>query len=146
VTGDDSLRTIGLGSCVGIALYDAKVKVAGLAHIMLPDSRGQGGLYPVKYADSGTTFLLQRMTDMGADVRRVVAKLAGGAQMFTLAGRQDSLRIGRRNVEAVEAALEVLSIPIVSSSVGGNSGRTIELFADDGRLSIRSVDLSVVYI
>ncbi|MCY0875290.1 MAG: chemotaxis protein CheD [Firmicutes bacterium] len=146
VTGSDSLRTVGLGSCVGVALYDARAAVAGLAHIMLPDSRGDAGATPAKYADSGIALLLQLMQAQGAKRNQIVAKLAGGAQMFTVAGRKDYARIGPRNVEAVEAVLVSARIPVVSRAVGGHKGRTIELYAQDGSLTVRCADVQAITI
>jgi len=144
--GNNSLRTLGLGSCVGVALYDASAKVAGLVHIMLPQSSSRGECQPAKYADTGIPYLLRLMSELGAEERRIVAKLAGGAQMFANTGNLDSMRIGPRNVEAVEAALALRRIPILATAVGGSQGRTVELFGEDGRLSIRSVLQSESFI
>jgi len=139
----DSLRTTGLGSCVGIALYDPQTKVAGLAHIMLPTSASPNEPNPAKYANTALPLLLQRMEEKGANRKRVVAKLAGGAQMFTFAGQSDLMRIGPRNVDAVKVALQQFSIPIKAEDTGGNCGRTIELYCQDGSLMIRTAKQGV---
>jgi len=139
----DSLRTTGLGSCVGIALYDPHTKVAGLAHIMLPTSTNPNEPNPAKYANTAVPLLLKRMEERGAIRRRIVAKLAGGAQMFTFAGQSDLMRIGPRNVDAVKQALATFAVPIRAEDTGGNCGRTIELYTLDGSLMIRTAKQGV---
>nr|WP_080841001.1 chemotaxis protein CheD [Cohnella massiliensis] len=144
-TSGGLLRTTGLGSCVGLTLHDAEIRVAGMAHIMLPSSdiAREGTLNIAKYADTAVPELLARLLKLGADRRRLVAKLAGGAQMFAFAGASDSMRIGPRNVESVKHALSLLSIPVVAEDTGGNYGRTIELDSISGILNIRSVQFGI---
>jgi chemotaxis protein CheD len=134
----DALRTTGLGSCVGVALYDPIRKVAGLAHVMLPESKGMADENQAKYANTAVPLLIEKMVTAGARTDRLIAKLAGGAQMFAFAGGNDLMRIGPRNVEAVKLSLQTYRIPIVVEDTGGNSGRTIELSAQDGSLQIRT--------
>ena len=138
IAGDgDSLRTLGLGSCVGVAIYDPIRKIGGLGHIMLPLSCGKTEL-PAKYADTGIPYLLNLMKDAGSSTRNMVAKLAGGAQMFAATTGSDIVRVGPRNVEAVRQWLELAGLPIIAADVGGNMGRTVELFTDTGDFSIRT--------
>src|SRR5690606_9787881 len=115
------LKTTGLGSCVGITLYDPKSKVAGMAHIMLPSSEiaKEGMLNRAKYADTAIPELISRMLAIGASASRLEAKVAGGAQMFVFAGSQDSMRIGPRNVESCVLILKHLGIPIRGEDTGG---------------------------
>ena len=143
--GGATLKTTGLGSCVGLTLFDPKQLVAGMAHIMLPSSdiAREGQLNIAKYADTAIPELLKQLLRLGADRRRLVAKLAGGAQMFAFSGTGDSLRIGPRNVESTKLALESLDIPVVAEDTGGNYGRTIEFDSRSGVLSIRSVQYGV---
>ncbi|KEO82955.1 chemotaxis protein CheD [Tumebacillus flagellatus] len=141
--GEDSLRTTGLGSCVGIALYDPQTKITGLAHIMLPTSANPNETNRAKYANTAVPLLIELMEKKGANRRRMNAKLAGGAQMFTFAGQSDLMRIGPRNVEAVKEALRLSTIPVVAEDTGGNCGRTIELFSVDGSLVIRTAKQGV---
>jgi len=143
--GGATLKTTGLGSCVGLTLFDPKQLVAGMAHIMLPSSdiAREGQLNIAKYADTAIPELLKQLLRLGADRRRLVAKLAGGAQMFAFSGTGDSLRIGPRNVESTKLALESLDIPVVAEDTGGNYGRTIEFDSRSGVLFIRSVQYGV---
>jgi len=137
------LKTTGLGSCVGLTLYDPMKRIGGMAHIMLPDSAiaREGTLNKAKYADTAIPELLERMERLGASAHRLQAKLAGGAQMFAFSANQtEFMRIGPRNVEMCHAMLERLRIAVVGEDTGGNYGRTIELLGDSGMLIVRSVN------
>lgn len=134
------LVAIGLGSCVGVALYDPVRRVAGLAHIFLPASQNGRPApdSPARYADTGVPALVEAMLQAGASPRQLQAKIAGGAQLF-LRGDHSTLEVGRRNVEAVRAALASLGIPLVAEDVGGSRGRTMRLFADSGRVVVTTL-------
>ncbi|WP_419873128.1 chemotaxis protein CheD [Candidatus Pristimantibacillus sp. PTI5] len=135
------LKTTGLGSCVGLTLFDPIRKVAGMAHVMLPSSEiaRETKMNLAKYADTAIPELLDRMLAAGAHVVSMKAKMAGGAQMFAMSGQTDSLRIGPRNVESCTEMLRRFKIPIISQDTGGSFGRTIEFNSVSGMLSIRSV-------
>lgn len=134
------LTTLGLGSCVGIALYDPVRKVAGLAHIMLPSSQqARNNSNIAKFADTAISRLIEDMINIGAGKSHIVAKLAGGAQMFTFNDASEMLRIGARNVTASKEMLQMLRIPILAEDTGGNYGRTIEIHSEDGKLIIKTI-------
>ncbi|MDD3839685.1 MAG: chemotaxis protein CheD [Clostridia bacterium] len=136
----DILVTLGLGSCVGVALYDSVGKLAGLAHIMLPYSfKSKKSNNPYKFADTAIIELIKKMTKAGANINRITAKLAGGAQMFSISDTNNLLNIGERNISACKEVLNHLKIPIISEDVGGNYGRTIEFYSEDGRLFIKTI-------
>lgn len=141
----NTIRTSGLGSCVGVVLYDETKKVAGLLHVMLPDSSlGRTETINVaKFADTGITALINLLKIEGIPVFKLKAKIAGGAQMFQFTSDKDSMRIGPRNVEAVKAELRKHGIRIVAEDTGGNSGRTIEFNPDTSKLNIRTVNQGV---
>ncbi len=136
----DSLTTIGLGSCIGIALYDPVKKIAGMVHIMLPNSKQikESG-NRAKFADTGITDLVTTMTRVGVDKNNIVAKIAGGAHMFNFATANDQLKVGQRNAEAVRQILRSLGIRILAEDCGGTYGRTIVLNANDGSLLIKTI-------
>jgi chemotaxis protein CheD len=138
------LKTTGLGSCVGLTLFDPICKVAGMAHVMLPSSSiaRESQINLAKYADTAIPELLVRMKAAGARVERMVAKMAGGAQMFALGG-SDTLRIGPRNVESCTEMLGKYGIPLKSQDTGGSYGRTVEFDSDKGILVIRSVQFGI---
>ncbi len=135
----DILVTFALGSCVGICLYDPHIKLAGLSHILLPDSSGQKPLTtPFRFADSAIPLLLRKMEAMGANRRFVKAKIAGGAQMFAAVNKPTLSDVGQRNVIAVRQALVKLGIPIIADDTGKNFGRTLYFNAEDGMMRIQS--------
>ena len=137
----DSIISYGLGSCVGIALYDPQTKVGGLAHIMLPDStQARATDNTAKFADTALPVLLEQVIALGGSRNRLTAKIAGGSQMFSFAQATDVMRIGDRNAEAVKAVLKSLSIRLVAEDVGGNYGRTVELLLDSGIFVIKTVN------
>lgn len=138
----NTITTLGLGSCVGIVLYDPVKKIAGLAHIMLPDStKIMNNSNKYKFADTAIDALIIEMEKIGADKRSLIAKIAGGAQMFSFGNNVDMLRIGDRNVEATRDRLYKLGIPILAEDTGSNYGRTIEFNPKTGLLHIKSVGM-----
>lgn len=141
VKGNATIRTAGLGSCVGIVLYDEFKKIAGMVHIMLPDSSldRSARINHAKYADTGIYMLMELLKSEGGRPMSLKAKIAGGAQMFQY-GSTDTLRIGPRNIEAVKQVLRRLAIPIIAEDTGGSKGRTIEFDPTTSMLSVRTVN------
>lgn len=136
-----SLISYGLGSCVGIALYDPSTKAGGLAHIMLPDStQARSNENPAKFADTALPLMLEEIIKLGALKSRIVAKIAGGAQMFAFANASDIMRVGERNAEAVRSVLKNLEIRVIADDTGGNYGRTVELKLDTGIFRVKTID------
>ena len=136
----DSLISYGLGSCVGIALFDSINKIGGLAHIMLPDStQARNAENPAKFANTALPLMLDEMLKMGAVKSRITAKIAGGAQMFTFANATDVMRVGERNSEAVRTILKNMDIRIIADDTGGNYGRTVELKLDNGIYRVKTI-------
>jgi chemotaxis protein CheD len=131
----DVLVALGLGSCIGIALLDGASLVAGLAHVVLPESR-PGGATPGKFADTAVPELLRQVTGLGARASRLHAVLVGGAQMFS-AGASGALDIGHRNEQAMKAALAAAGIPITTTLTGGNAGRTMRVHIGTGLVTCK---------
>lgn len=148
VKAPDTIRTSGLGSCVGAVIYDLPKQMAGLAHVMLPDSAlaKESNKNVYKYADTALMHLVESLLENGARKYALKAKIAGGAQMFQFAANSDTMRIGPRNIKAVQNVLQSYQIPIISSDVGGNSGRTIEFNPMTGDLNIRTINKKEVVI
>lgn len=139
-TAPNALTTLGLGSCVGIVLYDSYSKIAGMVHVMLPDStKIRNNENVAKFADTGIDALIDRLIKLGANRNRLIAKIAGGAQMFAFNSNNDMLRIGERNIEASKSKLQTLGIRILAEDTGLDYGRTIEFYAETGELYIKSV-------
>ena len=140
----NSLITVGLGSCIGITLYDKIKKNGGLLHIMLPDSTQFSNVpNPFKFADLGVPILLKQILDMGSQKRDIVAKIAGGASMFNFSDKSMIMDIGNRNGIAVKKALEELKIPLLGEDTGGNKGRTVIFNTESGSVQIRTVGLGI---
>src|SRR5690625_4612645 len=141
VLAPNTIRTLGLGSCVGVVIYDLHHRVAGLSHVMLPNSEltNQSSLNKFKYVDTAIPILVEKLCLQGARKYALKAKIAGGAQMFQIESNSESMRIGPRNVEAVQEILQELKIPIIAMDVGGKRGRTIEFDPQTGMLEVRTV-------
>ena len=131
----------GLGSCVGLTLYDPVAHVGVMVHVVLPDSslsRGQESP-PGKFADTGVVAAIEEAVRAGAKRSRLVARIAGGARMLNVVGAGSKLDIGARNSEAVRAALALHKIHLAADDTGGTYGRTLQLFIDTGRLLVSTV-------
>jgi chemotaxis protein CheD len=128
------LVSIGLGSCIGLALVDAATGVGGLAHIMLPGPGDIARRAASTFADTGVPALLKEIKALGA--RRPVGVIVGGAQMFGSAGA-GKMQVGNRNEAAVRAALKCVNVPIVAAETGGGSGRTIRVYLAEARVTAR---------
>lgn len=138
---EGTLVTVGLGSCVGIALYDQENKVGGLAHILLPDSSlftsRLNSFNPAKFADTAIPFLTDEMEKAGAKKRLLKAKIAGGGQLFSF--QKAGCSVGEKNVKAVKYLLNKYKIPIKGEDVGGSKGRTMKFYVNSGKVIISTV-------
>ena len=137
----DGVTTLGLGSCVGIALRDPVSQIGGLAHIMLPDSTAiRDNSNIPKFADTGIEELVKQVVAQGASRSRLVAKIAGGAQMFAFKSSANNLvKVGERNVEATKKKLAELKIPILAEDTGESYGRTVIFYPETGDFVIRAI-------
>lgn len=132
------LFTIGLGSCVAVALYDPRARVCGLAHVMLPDGNAQEAP-PARFAPRAVSGLIDMMVAAGARRRGMYARIAGGAAMFKDVLPVEGARLGERNVAAVKSALVKSSVPLKGEDTGGSFGRSVFFDAQDGSFLIRAV-------
>lgn len=137
----DTIISYGLGSCIGISLYDPQAKVGGLLHIMLPDSKqARASDNPAKFADTGMPLLLRDVLALGAVRSRLVAKMAGGAQMFAFANATDVMRVGARNAEAVKSILNEMNIRLLAEDTGGTYGRTVSIDLENGSYKVKTIN------
>lgn len=135
----DGITTLGLGSCVGVAIRDPIAKVGGLAHVMLPDSAQiDNNTNRMKFADTGIEDLVSKIVAIGGNRTRLEAKIAGGAQMFAFQNKSDMIRVGDRNVEASKKKLKELGIPLKAEDTGLSYGRTVVFYPETGEFIIRS--------
>jgi chemotaxis protein CheD len=129
------LVSLGLGSCIGLALIDRRMSVAGLAHIVLPQSQGHTSDNPRKFADLAVPEMLEELDGLGARRIRLEAVLVGGASMFAVSAA--SLEVGQRNEAAVREILKKLRIPVVAAATGGSRGRTIRVDVGTSAVTVR---------
>lgn len=133
------LYTIGLGSCVAVALYDAREKVSGLAHVMLPERTTVAEAGPGRFAPTAVAALIDMMVKAGARKRGMFARIIGGAAMFADVVPAEGASLGDRNVAAVKSALAKAGVPLRAEDVGGSYGRSVFFDATDGTIVIRAV-------
>ena len=135
-----TLMTIGLGSCVGIAIYDPKTKIGGLSHIMLPDSGSFKDASKIeKFADLAIPQMVEEIRKE-TNNQKLIAKIAGGASMFQTSADDYKGSIGERNVAAVERSLKALNIPLLGTHTGGNMGRTMIVDLATFTVNVRMVN------
>lgn len=142
------LYSLGLGSCIGVAIYDPAAKIGGLIHILLPTYQGfeNGNHTRTKFADSGITDLVEALVKAGASKSRMKAKMAGGASMFVTNGTSSAHEVGKRNIQSSKDTLKRLGIELVAHDTGGNKGRTIYFDVETGQMTIKTADRAVKVI
>ena len=134
---DEQLITYSLGSCIGLTIYDKELKVGGLLHSMLPLSRKnkeKAQQKPFMFVDKGIEIMLQELFNMGARRKNLIAKLAGGAKLLD---KKDMFKIGRRNYVIARKMLWKNDILIDGEDVGGTVSRTMALYMDSGKTTVR---------
>jgi chemotaxis protein CheD len=135
--GPAVLKAAGLGSCLAVSLYDAELSLGGLAHTLLPGRREGGpGANPAKYVDGAIRRMIDDLVEQGAERQRLVAKIAGGANMFEAEFLSLVNSIGARSAHSARQTLAELGVPLVAEDVGGNRGRTVEFDLASGRLMV----------
>ena len=134
----DELITYSLGSCIGVAMHDPATKATGLLHYQLPNSKTHASgnsKNPLMFADTGVAYLVDKLTSMGANPKRLKVKVAGGAQIMNDA---KMFNIGKRNHSAIRQILWKKGIFIEAEEVGGNKARTMTVRVSDGAVVIKS--------
>ena len=134
----DVLITYSLGSCVGLAIYDPVARVGGLVHCMLPLSKidpERARKVPCMFTDTGVPLLIQEVLNLGGQKSRLVAKLAGAAKLLD---DSNTFRIGDRNIVVLRKVLWKNNILISAEETGGSMARTMLLYLDTGRTTIKS--------
>jgi len=133
------LKAYGLGSCVAVGLYDPQTRLGGMGHMLLPNRPPKGTLgSESKYVDAGIYHIIDELLRAGANRDTLVAKIAGGANMFETSYQTLINSVGARNAKSARQTLNVLGIPIVGEEVGGNRGRTAEFDLATGKMLVYS--------
>ncbi len=145
--GNAVIVTLGLGSCVAIMLHDPRAGAGAMAHILLPSrSLARDTTNPAKFPETAVPLLVERLNQLGAEPRRLVAKLAGGASMFAQLMTPGTVQMGERNIAAAHDALRRAGIPLAREAVGGGAGRSVRFYVADGRVEISSVGADAIVI
>lgn len=140
--GQTELRALGLGSCIGLCVFDPVMKLAAVAHIVLPEAKSSNATPdPGKYADTAVPYVIDEMAKKGSVKHRLRAAIVGGAQLFSFAGASESLNVGERNIVAVKRHLSDLRIRLLAEEVGGTTGRTVALDTATGVVTVRQSGL-----
>jgi chemotaxis protein CheD len=135
----DVLVAYGLGSCLGIGMYDTSRKIGGMLHAVLPECLNGNNPNPIKYVNSGIAELLNGMTKAGADVRHISIRMCGGASMLVSAALSKTFDIGPRNIQSAHQTFMAMNLKLASEDVGGVKGRTVRLQILTGRMSVRLI-------
>ena len=133
---DDVLVAFGLGSCLGIGMYDPILHLGAMLHAVLPINN-DSNVEHSKYVDSGIVMLLDLMIKSGAQKNRIITKMAGGANMLNVSSLSSTFDIGNRNIDAARLTFSKMGIRLKSEEVGGKIGRTVRLYVASGRYTIR---------
>ncbi len=139
--GNRPLSIHGLGSCVGVMLYEKELRIAALAHILLPESNDSErlALFPGKYVTSALDAIIEEILDRGGGKNNIIAKIAGGAHMFNFSSPQIRITIGDKNITAVREKLGQLGIELFGEDVGGSHGRSMIVDPSTGAVLINTV-------
>lgn len=147
--GDAVLVTLGLGSCVAVALYDAEARAGALVHLLLPSpSLARDRSNPARFPETAVPLLLAEMAKVGARPGRITARLVGGASMFGAASAAGTAPpgMGERNVAAARVALAAAEVPVTGEDVLQHHGRSVYFFLADGRIEVRTVARGTVVL
>ena len=146
-SGDMVLVTLGLGSCVAIALYDPVARAGGLAHLLLPSpALARDTSNPGRFPETVLPLLLARLASVGAERSRLTARLVGGASMFGAGAAPGTVAMGERNVVAARQVLAAAGVPVVGEDVLKSHGRSVYFFLGDGRVEVRTVARGTVVL
>jgi chemotaxis protein CheD len=137
---DAVLSCIGLGSCIAVCAYDRLAKVGGMAHVVLPQYNGLPGSNYAKFADTAVPLLLEEMNKKGGVKSRLIVKIAGGAQMTVAPGLRDTFKTGERNLAQIMLVLQGKKIALAAADTGGNLGRTVRLYVDTGKVTVKTAN------
>ena len=138
--GPAVIVTRGLGSCLGVVLYDSMKKIAALAHPMLPKiDEGRVKSNPYKFVDSAITAMLEELKKKGCQPCFLQAKIFGGAHMFSSIPINSVFNIGARNAEVAREIFLINNVKLIAEDIGGNSGRTIFVDTITGKVAVKTL-------
>jgi chemotaxis protein CheD len=136
---EDILVAYGVGSCVAICMYDESTHKGGMLHALLPTAPAGNNRKSTKFVDQGIPLLVESLMELGARRGQLTAYICGGARVLNAAGFANALDTGQRNVETAGLTLQAAGIPLAAQAIGGEVGRTVKLFIENGQVTVRSV-------
>ncbi|OGI11495.1 MAG: hypothetical protein A2Y40_01585 [Candidatus Margulisbacteria bacterium GWF2_35_9] len=143
---NDVITAHGLGSCISVTIYDSRIHLGGMIHIVLPSIvASSGAIVLERFADTGLPLFIKKFTALGGSLIYSSVKIAGGAYMFK-GVKNDGLGVGHKNIQAVQETLEGLGLKIYNQDIGGTHGRTVKLFIKDGKVVSRIIGMSEVLL
>lgn len=132
------LTCIGLGSCVAVCAYDYIAKAGGMVHVVLPCTNGTVS-NRAKYAATAIPLLIEEIEKIGGRRAQFGVKIVGGAQMISLQGFKDTFNTGEKNITQITAEIEKAKLKLTASDIGGNMGRTVRMYLDTGKITIKTI-------
>lgn len=134
------LVTRGLGSCLGITIYDPFKKIGAMTHTMLPDiDKARVKSNPARFVNSAIKKMVEGLEKMGGSRTHLIAKIFGGAHMFSFINSDSALNVGQKNIEMAEDTFRELGIKVMAQEVGGTFGRTVELNLENGKVLVKTI-------
>jgi chemotaxis protein CheD len=142
----DILTVLGLGSCIALCAYDPVSRTAGMAHMVLPRSRGDSEelISRVKYIETGVPWLLQKMSKLGAQKSNLILKMTGGARMLNIPGNNSILDIGQKNIAQIKETLAKEGLKVCAEDLGGGLGRSVRFYVENGKIQVKAVNGHII--
>lgn len=137
---EDIIVAFGLGSCLGIVMIDPNIRLCGMIHAVLPEKQDGADPHSPKFVTNGINGLLAAMIESGADRRRLVIRMAGGANMLLSSGLSSTFDIGKRNIEAAHRTFQKLGLTLKAEDVGGNLGRTVRVYVGSAKMTVKIIN------
>lgn len=135
--------THALGSCLGLTMWDPRLKLGGMLHAQLPQAPVNVPADPERralYIDVGLNLLLREMERQGADRKHLRLTLAGGASLPGLGGGM--FNIGARNLTMMRKLLWQERLLLAGEETGGADPRTMTLHFSDGSVHLSTAGRS----
>lgn len=128
-----------LGSCVAVCLHDATARIGGMNHFLLPHASPQARTETAaRYAPTAITQLIHEVESRGGSLRRLTARIVGGASVLAAFGEHKD-HLGQRNVAAARQSLAAHGIPVTGTDVGGTRGRKLVFVPLDGSVVVQLI-------
>lgn len=137
VAHNDMVILTVLGSCVSACLRDRDSGVGGINHFMLPGGSDEGPVsLSMRYGAMAMEILINQLLKAGAQRSRLEAKVFGGGRVLS---GLDTLNVGERNAQFVQAYLRAEGIPLLAADLNDIHPRKLAYFPATGRALVRKL-------